>query len=65
MPDELNGWSPALRVVFTDEELIRELRRTQGQPAERKGNWFAFYSALPKPEQDRLEDEARRMERKA
>ena len=65
MPDELSGWSPAVRVVFTDEELIQELRRTQGQPDQRKGNWFAFYASLPKPEQNRLEEEARRMERKS
>jgi hypothetical protein len=65
MADELSGWAPVAKVVFSDQELIRELRRTQGQPDQRSGNWFAFYSALPKPEQARLEAEARTPERQS
>jgi hypothetical protein len=57
--DELN-WSPATKVVFTDADLIRRLRTTQNTPSARTGNWYTFFSALPKPEQERLEAAAAR-----
>ncbi len=58
MSDDLEGWSPKLRVVFTDEELIEHLRRTADAPAEPAANWYTFYCALPQPERDRLDAEA-------
>lgn len=61
MSDELEGWSPKLKVVFTDEELIEHLRRTANAPAEPAANWYTFYSALPQPERDRLAAEAGRL----
>jgi hypothetical protein len=56
--NDLAGWSPKKRVVFTDEELIERLRRAADAPAEPAANWYTFYSALPKPERDRLAAEA-------
>jgi hypothetical protein len=55
---DLGDWSPTSKVVFTDEELVRRLRDTLQRPAERSGNWWAFFSALPAPERQRLEAEA-------
>jgi len=57
---DLGDWSPTTKVVFSDEEIIAALRKTQGKPQERKGNLWAFFSGLPKPEQQRLEAEAAR-----
>ncbi len=57
MSDDLN-WSPKVQTSFSDEELIRHLRDTRQRPEQRTGNWFAFFSSLPKPEQQRLESEA-------
>jgi len=57
--DELN-WSPKAKVVFTDAELVAALRRTKDAPEERTGNWWPFFCALPKPEQERLEAAAAR-----
>ena len=54
---ELN-WSPKAKVVFTDAELVAALRASKDVPGQRTGNWFAFFSALPKPEQERLEKAA-------
>ena len=48
------------KVVFTDEELVQHLRRTADQPAEPAENWWTFYSALPRPERDRLAAQATR-----
>ncbi len=60
MSDELEGWQPMKKVVFSDEELVEHLRRTADEPEERAANWWTFYSALPKPERDRLAAEAAR-----
>ena len=57
--DELD-WSPETKVVFSDADLIRRLRKTQNAPSARSGNWWTFFSALPKPEQERLEAAAAR-----
>jgi hypothetical protein len=54
--DGLGGWTPATKTVFSDEELVRHLRETLGDPSRRSGNWWAFFSALPEPERRRLED---------
>ena len=59
MSDELDGWSPKKKVVFTDDELVEHLRRTADQPAQPAENWWTFYSALPQPERDRLAAAAR------
>ena len=55
MSDELDGWTPATKTVFNDDELIRHLRETLRDPSRRSGNWWAFFSALPEPERRRLE----------
>ena len=60
MDDASLGWSPVAKTRFDDEELIRRLAETRGKPEERRGNWWTFYSSLPKPEQERLADEAER-----
>lgn len=54
-PDELGGWTPKTKTVFTDEELVRHLRETLHDPSRRSGNWWTFFSALPEPERRRLE----------
>ena len=53
--DGLDGWTPATKTVFSDDELIRHLRETLGDPSRRTGNWWAFFGALPEPERRRLE----------
>ena len=54
----LGDWTPVSKVVFSDEDLVRHLRATADRPGERTGNWWAFFSGLPRPEQDRLKAEA-------
>ncbi|HEX8523682.1 MAG TPA: hypothetical protein VF669_15610 [Tepidisphaeraceae bacterium] len=56
--DELGGWKPTTKVVFSDEDLVRHLRETRDQSSGRSGNWWTFFNALPEPERRRLEAEA-------
>ena len=51
-------WSPRLKTSFSDEELIEQLAATEARPERRVGNWWTFFSNLPRPEQDRLQQEA-------
>ncbi len=51
-------WSPAPKIVFSDEELIDGLAASRDRPEARVGNWWTFFSTLPRPEQLRLEAEA-------
>jgi hypothetical protein len=61
MSDEhLGDWKPTTKVNFSDEEIIVALRKTIDKPNERTGNLWAFFRGLPRPEQQRLENEARR-----
>ncbi len=53
--DELDGWTPVTKTVFSDDELVRHLRETRGDASGRTGNWWAFFCALPEPERRRLE----------
>ena len=57
---DLGDWKPTTKVVFSDEDIVAALRQTRGKPQERIGNLWAFFSALPRPEQQRLEAEAER-----
>ena len=54
-------WSPKAKVVFSDEEIVRTLAATRDAPEHRNGNWYTFFCSLPKPERDRLEQEAEKM----
>ena len=57
----MDGGSPKKKGVFSDGERIEPLPRTAAAPAEPAANWYTFYSALPKPERDRLAAEAARL----
>jgi hypothetical protein len=55
-PDQPHDYHHDYRTHFSDEEIIEALKSTPQN--DRYGNLWTFYNSLPKPERERLAEEA-------